>query len=793
VPRAVNDSNATSADASHLTLTGNVLSNDIQGADRIANGPINAGTLVGKYGSLVLNADGSYTYTLNTGSAGYAGLGPNGRGSESFTYTLKDADGDSATAQLSINVTGPAPTGTATIVGIGSTAGDVTLNEANLALGSAPNNGALTQSGSFVVNSTGGLYNLSIAGKVVLSNGMLVNYGAPITTDSGNTLRITGLNASNGVVTYTYTLNASESHPSGLGANQLTENLAVVASDRNGASASSNIVVKVTDDVPRAVNDSNATTADSSHLTLTGNVLGNDTQGADRVSGGPVVGGTFTGTYGTLVLGANGAYTYTLNTNDADFKALATGQLANETFNYSLRDGDGDTSSAQLQLQIGGGAGNVVTFMRLAAPQSAAPAATSDFTASTLQTIALNGAGTQLGASLKTLQRAEFTALSGGMAASLLVAGVLAANSAAAQAHDNLAVALKQGETLTLDTAASAAQVTFQVQGADGSVQTLGADQSFIATQDGTYVVQVLNASSASAAQNYNLALTIGPTTAIHPADTATGTATDAHFIPASRSDATASGDHVVVGGDGDDVLIAGTGNDSLYGGKGDDLLIAGAGNDLLNGGEGNNTVSFENAQAGVHVDLGIEGQQNTVGAGYDTLVSIQNLIGSAHDDILIGNDLGNLLNGGLGNDTLIGGNGNDTLIGGMGDNTLTGGGGADTFLWQQGNSGHDTLTDFAPGNDTLDLSQLLQGHSAASLDDYLHFKVSGSGDGLISTIEVSPSAGATPTQTIDLQGVDLASQYGVAPGAGGAIASNDAATIINGMLNDHSLKVDTV
>jgi hypothetical protein len=30
-------------------------------------------------------------------------------------------------------------------------------------------------------------------------------------------------------------------------------------------------------------------------------------------------------------------------------------------------------------------------------------------------------------------------------------------------------------------------------------------------------------------------------------------------------------------------------------------------------------------------------------------------------------------------------------------------------------------------------------------------------------------------------------------PGAGGVVGSADAATIINGMLNDHSLKVDTV
>ena len=53
---------------------------------------------------------------------------------------------------------------------------------------------------------------------------------------------------------------------------------------------------------------------------------------------------------------------------------------------------------------------------------------------------------------------------------------------------------------------------------------------------------------------------------------------------------------------------------------------------------------------------------------------------------------------------------------------------------------------------------------------------------------------GATPTQTIDLAGVDLATHYGVTPGAGGVVAGgHDTATIISGMLNDHSLKVDTV
>ncbi|WP_052352503.1 type I secretion C-terminal target domain-containing protein [Pseudomonas putida] len=116
--------------------------------------------------------------------------------------------------------------------------------------------------------------------------------------------------------------------------------------------------------------------------------------------------------------------------------------------------------------------------------------------------------------------------------------------------------------------------------------------------------------------------------------------------------------------------------------------------------------------------------------------------------------------------------------------------------MWQKGDVGHDTVTDFIPGSDRLDLSQLLQGEHAtsASLDDYLHFKVTGTGTNVVSTIEVSSVAGAAPTQTIELAGVDLAQHYGVTAGAGGVIASGqDTATIINGMLNDHSLKVDTV
>ena len=62
-----------------------------------------------------------------------------------------------------------------------------------------------------------------------------------------------------------------------------------------------------------------------------------------------------------------------------------------------------------------------------------------------------------------------------------------------------------------------------------------------------------------------------------------------------------------------------------------------------------------------------------------DTLVSIENITGSAHTDNLGGNAEANVLNGGPGNDGLWGSGGDDTLIGGPGADRFYGGGGKDT------------------------------------------------------------------------------------------------------------------
>jgi Ca2+-binding RTX toxin-like protein len=120
---------------------------------------------------------------------------------------------------------------------------------------------------------------------------------------------------------------------------------------------------------------------------------------------------------------------------------------------------------------------------------------------------------------------------------------------------------------------------------------------------------------------------------------------------------------------------------DDVANGLGDnDILEGGAGNNRLDGGAGLDTASYANAGSAVTVSI-VAGAQNTVGAGTDTLVSIENLTGSAFDDTLNGDANANVLTGGAGADTLNGNDGADTLDGGLGVDALTGGDGNDTYI----------------------------------------------------------------------------------------------------------------
>jgi Ca2+-binding RTX toxin-like protein len=158
-----------------------------------------------------------------------------------------------------------------------------------------------------------------------------------------------------------------------------------------------------------------------------------------------------------------------------------------------------------------------------------------------------------------------------------------------------------------------------------------------------------------------------------------------------------------------DDTIIGLAGNDQLLGSGGNDRLIGGLGNDVLNGGAGIDTANYNNpiiggttyigATSGVTVNLTLTGAQNTGGAGVDTLVSIENLIGTNFNDILTGNSANNVLSGLSGNDKLTGNAGNDILAGVAGTDQLLGGDGNDLL---NGGTQNDVLNG-GLGSDTAD------------------------------------------------------------------------------------------
>ncbi|MCK9988381.1 MAG: hypothetical protein AzoDbin1_04853, partial [Azoarcus sp.] len=105
---------------------------------------------------------------------------------------------------------------------------------------------------------------------------------------------------------------------------------------------------------------------------------------------------------------------------------------------------------------------------------------------------------------------------------------------------------------------------------------------------------------------------------------------------------------------------IAVTGAANLTGNALDNVLYAGAGNNVLDGGAGIDTADFSDAASAVTVSLAVTTSQATGGSGVDTLIAIENIVGSRFNDTLTGNASANVLNGGIGADTMKGGNGSD-------------------------------------------------------------------------------------------------------------------------------------
>ncbi len=300
------------------------------------------------YGTVTINADGSYSYAANRPDA--LSLANEATVIDYFTYTVRDQAGDTDTGQLAITVTGTTvvpPTGvndtgyilegSQLSVGDGATAatgtdsnnnnesgdhsGDVLLNDTD------PDNDPLTVSAI-----AGGSVGSAVSG----------TYGQLTIQSNGS---------------YVYNANNADALDAG---DIVTDTFTYTVTDGTGTdTATITFTVKGDDDNPVGVNDTGAVNEDATLSVNAGSgVLSNDTD-ADASSSltvaginGGTVGQALNGTYGILTLNSDGSYSYVANGRGED--ALAHNATATDTFTYTVSDGAGTTDTADLVITVTG-------------------------------------------------------------------------------------------------------------------------------------------------------------------------------------------------------------------------------------------------------------------------------------------------------------------------------------------------------------------------------------------------------------------------------------------------------
>ncbi|WP_265055380.1 VCBS domain-containing protein [Bosea sp. NBC_00550] len=377
-PKAVNDGSYTVTEDGASLVSGNVLSNDASGADAPASfvgwggtGDPAAIASLNQYGTLTQNGDGTWSYQLDNSRAATQALGTGFSQDYVLHYTMQDADGDTSPATLTITVKGAADS--ATVTTAQASGADATVYESGLnPLGSEAATTKETATGSFTVTTSDGIASIVVGG-VTFTLTQMQAFGTTngvVNTGEGS-LRLTGYNAGTGVVSYSYTLSATIDNdskvPSGsdtVDATGFNDRITLQVNGVGGTSATDTLEVRVVDDAPKAVNDTDAVgkTASTdgnviSGLGTTGGTANADVSGADgaRVShvqnsnvGGlgtdvGVSGSTvIAGQYGSLTIAANGQYTYARTSNSGGV----------DTFTYTLTDGDGDADTATLAISL---------------------------------------------------------------------------------------------------------------------------------------------------------------------------------------------------------------------------------------------------------------------------------------------------------------------------------------------------------------------------------------------------------------------------------------------------------
>ena len=343
----------------------NVLANDVFGADAPADKTVTSiegGTLGqpvnGTYGTLTLNENGTYTYTLNAG----VDVPKGSTYTEEFTYTITDKDGDASEATLTINITGDESVPVVTVVTPGAGEANIMVDEGALAGGTGQHTEhGVSGSSSFTVQLNGEDGVITVGGESgwkVTVTGDSANVTGNMVTVNGVAVTVTSASqAADGswTVNYIYELGGGQQHETpatgNYHADKLTGSIAISVTDATGDTAEGTLTVEVHDDGPTI------TASDMSTSVVPGSGAGNLKNGeaADFTKG---TGGESLG-HSTNLAGWNGVTMYaakvTYSGSGNDVQISDIDDNGNYTLKYSPYKGNPKFTSSDWGLTVDAG------------------------------------------------------------------------------------------------------------------------------------------------------------------------------------------------------------------------------------------------------------------------------------------------------------------------------------------------------------------------------------------------------------------------------------------------------
>ncbi|MFW2075393.1 BapA/Bap/LapF family large adhesin [Acinetobacter gerneri] len=316
-------------------VSGDATADDTDTIVRIGGQDVTSGTvttILGKYGTLSINADGTYTYVVNTS------LSPLPYGAvESFSYVVQDSTGKNTVTTLNIkidsvkaidDVNSDLSTTVNQVDAISATVstvlGKTTLTTTTFTIDeNTVNNAKLT------IKSGSTLNNQQITYTIVDANGNFVK--AIGTTGASGNPSFSDLDISSalsGLAAGTYAIKATIAHTSGL----LDGSLSSIT-----LTGTSTHLTEFTSTPTTVVG--NLFTNDEGSSTITGVTFGNLILNKN----GDTASITIQGEYGTLTVNKDGSYSYKANAN----------VYGTETFDYSVTSSVGTENHVSLVINVG--------------------------------------------------------------------------------------------------------------------------------------------------------------------------------------------------------------------------------------------------------------------------------------------------------------------------------------------------------------------------------------------------------------------------------------------------------